>query len=172
MKQYARWLALAALATAVGCQQNKTTTSDAGATGGETATTSESAPAPAPAAAESPSAGGQEVTMPNGLKYLDLVVGSGAVAETGKSVSVHYTGWLTDNTKVDSSVDRGQPYAFILGAGEVIRGWDEGVKGMRVGGKRKLTIPPDLGYGANPRPGGPIPPNATLVFDVELLGVN
>jgi len=169
MKQYARWLVFAALATAVGCQQSKTTTSAAGATGGETATTSGTEPAPAPVAEASP-AGGQEVTMPNGLKYLDMVVGTGAVAETGKMVTVHYTGWLTDGTKFDSSVDRGQPYPFQLGRGAVIKGWDEGVKGMRVGGKRKLTIPPDLGYGAGGN--GPIPPNATLVFDVELLGVN
>ena len=171
MKQYTRWLAFAVLVMAVGCQQNSTTTKGGSATGGETASMATSA-APAPAAAAAPSSGGQEITMPNGLKYVDMVVGSGAVAESGKRVTVHYTGWLTDNTKFDSSVDRGQPYTITLGAGEVIRGWDEGIKGMRVGGKRKLTIPPDLGYGANGTPGGPIPPNATLVFDVELLGVN
>jgi FKBP-type peptidyl-prolyl cis-trans isomerase FkpA len=110
--------------------------------------------------------------MPSGLKYQDLKVGDGAIAESGKTVQVHYTGWLTDGTKFDSSVDRGQPFSFRLGAGNVIRGWDEGVKGMRIGGKRKLTIPPDLGYGAAGTPGGPIPPNATLVFDVELLDVH
>ena len=110
--------------------------------------------------------------MPSGLKYQDLKVGDGAVAENGMTVSVHYTGWLTDGTKFDSSVDRGQPFSFHLGAGQVIRGWDEGVRGMRVGGKRKLTIPPDLGYGAAGTPGGPIPPNATLVFDVELKDVH
>ena len=108
--------------------------------------------------------------MPNGLKYQDLTVGTGALAEGGMTASVHYTGWLTDGTKFDSSVDRGQPFSFTLGRGQVIRGWDEGVQGMRVGGKRKLTIPPDLGYGANGA-GGVIPPNATLVFDVELLDV-
>jgi FKBP-type peptidyl-prolyl cis-trans isomerase len=108
--------------------------------------------------------------MPNGLKYVDLKVGDGQLAETGMTAQVHYTGWLTDGTKFDSSVDRGQPFSFKLGAGQVIRGWDEGVKGMRVGGKRKLTIPPDMGYGAAGA-GGVIPPNATLVFDVELLGL-
>jgi len=112
----------------------------------------------------------KEVTMPNGLKYVDMKVGDGQLAETGMTAQVHYTGWLTDGTKFDSSVDRGQPFSFKLGAGQVIRGWDEGVKGMRVGGKRKLTIPPDLGYGAAGA-GGVIPPNATLVFDVELLGL-
>ena len=110
--------------------------------------------------------------MPSGLKYQDLKVGDGAIAETGMTASVHYTGWLTDGTKFDSSLDRGQPFSFRLGAGQVIRGWDDGVKGMRVGGKRKLTIPPDLGYGQAGTPGGPIPPNATLVFDVELVSVH
>ena len=109
--------------------------------------------------------------MPDGLKIQDTVVGTGALADNGMSVAVHYTGWLTDGTPFDSSRDRGQPFTFVLGAGQVIRGWDEGVKGMHVGGKRKLTIPPDLGYGARGAP-GTIPPNATLVFDVELLGIN
>lgn len=112
----------------------------------------------------------QEVTTPSGLKYVDQAVGTGDVAVVGKNVSVHYTGWLENGKKFDSSVDRGQPFSFPLGAGRVIKGWDEGVQGMKVGGKRKLTIPSDLGYGSRGA-GGVIPPNATLVFDVELLGV-
>jgi FKBP-type peptidyl-prolyl cis-trans isomerase FkpA len=106
----------------------------------------------------------------SGLKIEELAVGDGAVAEAGQQVSVHYTGWLTDGSKFDSSVDRGQPFEFSLGRGRVIRGWDEGVAGMQVGGRRKLTIPPQLGYGAQGA-GGVIPPNATLVFEVELLGI-
>jgi FKBP-type peptidyl-prolyl cis-trans isomerase FkpA len=113
---------------------------------------------------------GGKVTTPSGLVYEDVKAGSGAEAKAGQMVTVHYTGWLTDGTKFDSSKDRNEPFQFALGRGQVIRGWDEGVAGMKVGGIRKLTIPPDLGYG--PRgAGGVIPPNATLVFDVELLGV-
>jgi FKBP-type peptidyl-prolyl cis-trans isomerase FkpA len=109
-------------------------------------------------------------TTPSGLVIEEITVGEGEAAQTGRTVSVHYTGWLTDGTKFDSSVDRNEPFDFPLGRGYVIRGWDEGVAGMQVGGKRKLTIPPDLGYG--PRgAGGVIPPNATLVFEVELLGL-
>jgi len=104
------------------------------------------------------------------LKIEDEVVGTGAEAKPGDRVSVHYTGWLTDGTKFDSSKDRGTPFAFSLGAGEVIQGWDQGVAGMKVGGKRKLTIPSELGYGARGA-GGVIPPNATLIFDVELLDI-
>jgi FKBP-type peptidyl-prolyl cis-trans isomerase FkpA len=106
----------------------------------------------------------------SGLKYEDLNEGEGDLAEAGHRVSVHYTGWLLDGDKFDSSVDRNQPFDFTLGKGMVIRGWDEGVAGMRVGGKRRLTIPSQLGYGARGA-GGVIPPNATLVFDVELLAV-
>jgi FKBP-type peptidyl-prolyl cis-trans isomerase FkpA len=109
-------------------------------------------------------------TNPGGLIVDDLSPGSGEAAELGRTVSVHYTGWLTDGTKFDSSKDRNEPFDFPLGAGYVIRGWDEGVQGMRVGGVRKLTIPPELGYGARGA-AGVIPPNATLVFEIELLGV-
>jgi len=108
--------------------------------------------------------------MSEELKIEELVPGSGAEAVAGKLVSVHYTGWLTDGTKFDSSLDRGRPFQFELGAGRVIKGWDQGVAGMKVGGKRKLTIPAALGYGARGA-GGVIPPNATLVFEVELLGI-
>ena len=113
---------------------------------------------------------GKEVTTSSGLQYLDLKVGTGATAQAGQTVTVHYTGWLENGKKFDSSVDRGQPFSFPLGAGRVIKGWDEGVQGMKVGGKRKLTIPSNLGYGARGA-GGVIPPNATLIFEVELLGV-
>ncbi|HUO75822.1 MAG TPA: FKBP-type peptidyl-prolyl cis-trans isomerase [Candidatus Paceibacterota bacterium] len=109
-------------------------------------------------------------TLSDGLQYQDVTVGTGAVATAGKTVSVNYTGWLTDGTKFDSSLDRGTPFQFELGAGMVIKGWDEGVAGMKVGGERKLIIPASLGYGAAGA-GGVIPPNATLVFDVQLLGV-
>ena len=105
----------------------------------------------------------------SGLHFVDLAVGDGAAAARGKSVSVHYTGWLPDGTKFDSSRDRGQPFEFALGRGQVIRGWDEGVAGMKVGGRRKLVIPAALGYGS--RGVGPIPPDSPLVFDVELLDV-
>jgi len=113
---------------------------------------------------------GNEVTTSSGLQYVDLTIGTGAIAAAGQTVSVHYTGWLENGKKFYSSVDRGQPFSFPLGAGRVIKGWDEGVATMKVGGLRKLTIPPDLGYGARGA-GGVIPPNATLVFDVELLDV-
>jgi peptidylprolyl isomerase len=119
-------------------------------------------------------ANGQETQMPDGLKYTDNKIGDGAVAAPGAKVSVHYTGWLwTDGAKgakFDSSVDRGRPFEFTLGAHQVIAGWDEGVAGMKVGGERTLIIPPELGYGARGA-GGVIPPNATLIFDVQLLGV-
>lgn len=113
---------------------------------------------------------GKEITTSSGLQYIDQVVGTGDTAKAGQTVSVHYTGWLTNGKKFDSSVDRGQPFSFRLGVGQVIKGWDEGVQGMKIGGKRKLTIPSNLGYGARGA-GGLIPPHATLVFDVELLGV-
>jgi FKBP-type peptidyl-prolyl cis-trans isomerase len=116
--------------------------------------------------------GGQNgKTLAGGLVVEDTKVGEGTVAANGKIVSVHYAGKLTDGSKFDSSYERGQPIEFLLGAGKVIKGWDMGLEGMKVGGKRKLTIPAELAYGARGTPGGPIPPNATLVFDVELVGV-
>jgi peptidylprolyl isomerase len=111
-------------------------------------------------------------TTESGLQYYDLVEGDGPVAEAGQQVTVHYTGWLVDGTKFDSSLDRGQPLSFRLGSGGVIPGWDEGVAGMKVGGKRQLVIPPDLAYGETGAGGGIIPPGATLIFEVELLEVN
>ena len=105
----------------------------------------------------------------SGLKFDDTKVGDGSVASKGQTVSVHYTGWLENGTKFDSSKDRNEPFEFKLGAGQVIRGWDEGVAGMKVGGVRRLTIPPQLGYGDRGA-GGVIPPKATLIFEVELLG--
>jgi peptidylprolyl isomerase len=113
---------------------------------------------------------GEGTKTPDGLQYWDLKAGTGPTAMRGQKVNVHYTGWLTTGKKFDSSVDAGKPFSFTLGAGEVIKGWDEGVAGMKVGGKRQLRIPPDLAYG--PRgAAGVIPPNATLIFDVQLLGV-
>ena len=132
--------------------------------------------APAPAAdatgAAAPGGTGTEakVTTASGLSYDDIKKGTGASPNPGQTAVVHYTGWLTDGKKFDSSRDRGQPFRFRVGQGQVIKGWDEGVATMQVGGVRKLTIPPQLGYGAAGA-GGVIPPNATLVFEVELLGV-
>lgn len=108
-------------------------------------------------------------TTGSGLKYFDLTPGTGATPTTGQSVQVHYTGWLTNNVKFDSSLDRNQPFTFVIGTGQVIAGWDEGVATMKVGGKRQLVIPAALGYGA--RGSGAIPPNATLIFEVELLQI-
>src|SRR5207245_5410187 len=132
--------------------------------------------APAHKAAAKPTASGPtKVTgaptkTASGLEYWDIKVGTGAVAQSGKHVKVDYTGWLTNGKKFDSSVGTGHPFEFTLGASEVIKGWDEGVAGMKVGGKRQLRIPPDLAYGSRGA-GGVIPPNATLIFDVKLLGV-
>lgn len=107
------------------------------------------------------------VTLPSGLTYQLLAEGDGAAAAPGNKVKVHYTGWLVNGTKFDSSLDRDQPFTFRLGAGQVVKGWDEGIAGMKLGEKRKLTVPPDLGYGSQSV--GPIPENATLVFEIELL---
>jgi len=113
---------------------------------------------------------GQLVITDSGLEYIDLVTGTGKEAGRGDTATVHYTGRLEDGTKFDSSLDREQPFSFRIGAGQVIKGWDEGVTGMKVGGKRKLMIPPHLGYGARGA-GGVIPPNAKLTFEVELLNL-
>ncbi len=126
--------------------------------------------APAPSSKEAEVNDPELTTTKSGLKYKDLTAGSGATAVKGKVARVHYTGWLVDGSKFDSSLDRNEPFEFKVGEGRVIKGWDEGVAGMKVGGKRRLVIPPDLGYGSRGA-GGAIPPDATLVFEVELLEV-
>jgi FKBP-type peptidyl-prolyl cis-trans isomerase len=154
-------LALIALA---GCQASSGGHNSAGTT---TTTTSASGAAKPTAAAPAQPA---VVTLPDGLKYQDTLIGDGAIAENGLEASIHYTGRLDDGTKFDSSLDRGTPLTFRIGARTMVAGLEEGVLGMRVGGKRTLTIPPDLGYGEAGR-SGVIPPNATLIFDIELLGL-
>ena len=113
----------------------------------------------------------QEITSASGLKYIDEIIGTGNVPKVGDKVKVHYTGTLEDGTKFDSSLDRGKPFTFELGARQVIQGWDRGVRGMQVGGIRKLTIPPELAYGDRAVGGGLIPANSTLVFEVKLLEI-
>jgi FKBP-type peptidyl-prolyl cis-trans isomerase len=124
----------------------------------------------APSTAAPTKVTGDGTKTADGLQYWDIKVGTGQTAKEGDHVKVHYTGWLTTGKKFDSSVDAHQPFDFNLGKGDVIKGWDEGVAGMKVGGKRQLRIPPDLGYGATGSPGA-IPPNATLIFDVQLLAI-
>ncbi len=168
MKNLAPGLAALVCLALAGCQETSTTEKSSTTTGA--AATSE--PSPSAPVATSGATEGQERTLPGGLRVTDIKVGSGPMAEPGQTVAVHYTGWLTDGTKFDSSLDRGAPIVFPLGADPpgVIRGWEEGLKGMRVGGKRKLTIPPDMAYGQEGRP-PVIPPEATLVFEVELMDV-
>jgi peptidylprolyl isomerase len=125
--------------------------------------------ATAKVAVQAPAAAAYQVTTQSGLQYTDVVVGTGPAADIGSKVTVHYTGTLEDGTKFDSSRDRGKPFSFTLGLGDVIEGWEEGVLGMKAGGRRLLHIPPKLGYGA--RKTGPIPANSPLVFDIELLEV-
>lgn len=164
-------LVLAAAVTAAGCNQTSTT-SESGSASSMTTSATATTPAPStPAAtAPAPAGGGQVHKLASGLQYEDQVVGSGKMAEPGMNVSINYTGYLTDGSKFDSSLDRGQPLIFQVGNHQMIAGFDEGVRGMRIGGKRKITVPPDMGYGADGRP-PVIPPNSTLVFDLELLDV-
>lgn len=132
---------------------------------------SQASPAKKTSAASGPTkVTGEPTKTASGLEYWDIKIGTGATAQTGQHVKVDYTGWLTNGKKFDSSVGTGKPFDFMLGASQVIKGWDEGVVGMKVGGKRQLRIPPDLAYGANGYPGA-IPPNATLIFDVQLVDV-
>ena len=181
MRKFTPVLALCAAAALSGCPKEEELADSQASPAPEATATPEASPAappapgamgpPGPSGAGAQSGGsGKTVTTASGLKYQEIKVGTGATAVAGKHVSVHYTGTLTDGTKFDSSRDRGTPIDFPLGAGQVIQGWDEGISGMKVGGRRKLTIPPAIAYGPEGRP-PVIPPNATLLFDVELMGV-
>jgi FKBP-type peptidyl-prolyl cis-trans isomerase FkpA len=165
-----RLVALALLVGALSAGCNRSSSESASSTKSDASSTTSAAPS---AEATTPSAApsGATHTTSSGVQIEDVQLGAGATAETGKTVSVLYTGRLTDGTKFDSSADHGnQPMEFTLGEGRVIKGWEDGIVGMKVGGKRKLTLPPELGYGAQGAP-PEIPPNATLVFEVELLAV-
>jgi len=158
--------------TACGSENTESSSTASSSTESTAAPSSASASDAAPAGGPTPVADTAFTTSQSGLKIHDFRTGDGAEATEGDRVTVHYTGWLaSDSTKFDSSRDRGEPFQFNLGAGEVIQGWDQGVQGMNVGGTRQLVIPPDLGYGARGA-GGAIPPNATLIFEVELLEVD
>jgi peptidylprolyl isomerase len=146
----------------------RTTTPTPPGQGGPGASTGQNTDGNAPGI---PELRGQIQTTPSGLRYIDQLVGTGDSPEPGDNVQVHYTGWLTDGKKFDSSVDRGQPLTFQIGRGQVIQGWDEGVATMKMAGKRRLIVPPQLGYGERGAGNGQIPPNATLIFDVELIAV-
>jgi len=141
------------------------------ATQTEQTTTETPAQQTAPAESGIPMVAGDTVTTASGLKYIEIAAGSGPTPEPGNLIGAHYTGWLLDGKKFDSSRDRGQPLQFPIGKGRVIKGWDEGLLSMSVGGRRLLIIPPELGYGDRGTPGGPIPPKATLIFDVELVSI-
>ena len=134
------------------------------------AETSAATPEVTPVEGGPPAVSGEPTTTESGLQFIDVEVGTGDAPQSGQTVEVHYTGWLTDGTKFDSSLDRGQPFSFLIGTGQVIAGWDEGVASMNVGGKRRLIIPPELAYGEGGYPGA-IPANAQLIFDVELLAI-
>lgn len=161
-------LAALALAALLIAQAGKTTAPAVGKKAGDSKSSNTQASAKAPDGPTKVS--GQPVTTPSGLKYWEIKKGDGATAVNGKKVQVHYTGWLADGKEFDSSLDLGEPIEFVLGEGRVIKGWDEGVAGMKVGGKRQLHIPPELGYGTRGAP-PTIPPNATLIFDVQLVAV-
>ena len=161
-------LALALAGSLTACGSNTATDTDSQQPASESEQPAAQEPAAQDPATPPQGEATQDVTE---LKIEDEVVGTGAEATTGKQVTVHYTGWLTDGTQFDSSKTSGQPFSFVLGSGSVIPGWDQGVAGMKVGGKRKLIIPPALAYGEQGAGNGAIPPNATLVFEVELLGV-
>jgi peptidylprolyl isomerase len=174
-------LALSAVALVLGCQTSERPKSapSAPAPKTEAAAPAPKSEAPKPAVAESEAAAAARklgtattnpvVTTATGLQYIEVKEGGGEAAQAGKTVSVHYTGWLVNGTEFDNSLDRGRPIEFVLGTGRVIRGWEEGVAGMKVGGIRKLIIPPDLGYGS--RAMGPIPAGSTLIFEVQLVAV-